>query len=483
MENYELLREPLALIIFLLTLFLPIIIGFFTLKLTKNASDFYLGGRKVSRFAVSLSAVSSGRSSWLILGVSGMAYKMGVSAVWAVVGYILVEMFQFIFIGRKLRDFSQKENCFTLLDFFEKKLNDKNRIVRIVGAVILVIFMLSYVAAQLNAGAKALSSAMNISFFGALIFSAVIILVYMLMGGFLAVVYNDVIRAFIMIFGLVILPVVAIIKIGGISILLNILAQLNIALVNPFSLGIGALIGFLGIGLGSPGQPHIVVRYMSIDDSRNLVYSSFIGTVWNVIMAWGAIFIGLAARVIIDGLDKTTISNPEMVYLFLSSKYFGPVLFGILAGGVFAAILSTADSQLLVVSTTLVRDIFQQIFNIFRDEKKILFINRVILFISGAIAVFFAYYAKDIIFWLVLFAWGGLGASFGPALIFSLYWNNTNKYGIIAGMLSGTFTTIIWKLYLKPITGIYELIPAFVIACLFIVVFSRLFSEKETNNG
>lgn len=485
MHLYDRLRDPLALMVFILTLLIPVFVGFFAMRRTRNQADFFVGGRSMNRFVVALSAVSSGRSSWLVLGVCGMAYTRGVSAVWAIVGYIVVEMFQFIYLGRRLRDKTQEYDSITLLDYLESRFQDKSGLLRLVGAVIITLFLTAYVAAQFNAGGMALSTALNIPLLYALIISALLVLVYMLLGGYIAVAYNDMIRAIILIIGLVIFPVYGLVKLGGVGAFLKILQGLNPALLDPFSLAFGGIIGFLGIGLGSPGQPHIVVRYMSVKNSDMLRYSSVIGTFWNVVMGWGAVLIGLIGRGVFNSVDQLPGKNPEIIYLVLASQYFGPVIYGLLIGGIFAAILSTADSQLLVVSSTLVRDLYEKIIcnKIFKNPRQLtenykLRLSRWVVLLAGVAAIYLAYMVKDLIFWLVLFAWGGLGASLGSALIFSLYWKKTTKLAVILGMISGTVTIIIWKLYLVKITGLYELIPAFALSCLIIVIVSLLQKRK-----
>jgi solute:Na+ symporter, SSS family len=427
-ENiYDKLSNPVALTIFLLTLLTPVAVGLFAMIRTRNQSDFFIGGRSMNPFVVGLSAVSSGRSSWLVLGLSGMAYMTGTGAVWAIVGYIAVEAWQFIWLGRKLRKDTQAMDSITLLDYFETRFNDKSRILRMTGVIIIGIFITAYVAAQFNAGAKSLSTALDISFILSLAISGLLIMVYMVLGGYVAVAYNDVVRALIMLVGLVVLPVVGVINIGGVGIMLDLLNQLNPALVDPFSLGAGVIAGFIGIGLGSPGQPHIVVRYMSIKDPSKLKYSAIYGTLWNIILGIGAICIGLVGKILIPDVDSMPDSDPEMVYLVLSSNYFGPVLYGLLVGGVFAAILSTADSQLLVVASTFVRDLYEKGIarNRVIDEQQKLYLSRAVVVFSGILALLMAYLAQDLVFWLVLFAWGGLGAAFGPALIMSLFWKKT----------------------------------------------------------
>ncbi len=484
MDVYEELTHPVALSVFVFTLFLPIAVGFLTLRRMRSESDFFVGGRAMNRLVVALSAVSSGRSSWLVLGVSGMAYTMGVGAIWAIVGYTIVEFFQFIYLGRRLRVQTQALGSITLLDYFESRFNDSRHLLRMTGAVIIGIFITAYVSAQFYAGAKTLSSALDIQMALCLLISALLILIYMVLGGFVAVAYNDVVRAMIMLAGLVVLPVVGLVRMRGAGALGDLLAQLDPAYVDPLSIGLGAAVGFVGIGLGSPGQPHILVRYMSIDDPKHLRYSAIVGTLWNVILGVGAVAIGLLGRALIPDAAGLPDGDPEMVYLALSSTYFGPALYGLLVGGVFAAILSTADSQLLVVASTFSRDIYEKIIRARKPqdtstEKDKLRFSRWVLVLCGVLALLLAYVAKDLVFWLVLFAWGGLGASLGPAVIFSLFWKRTTGPGIFAGMVAGTLITIVWKLWVNRFTDLYHLIPAFLGSVLAILIVSVLTSRSS----
>ena len=481
MNVYDKLSDPIAFTVFILTLLLPIGIGLLAMLKTKNQSDFFIGGRVMNKIVVALSAVSSGRSSWLVLGVSGMAYTLGAGAVWAILGYTIVEAFQFVYIGKKLREETQATDSITLLDYFDSRFGNNNRLIRVTGAIIIGLFMTAYVAAQFNAGAKTLSTALDLSVEFSLIISGLLILVYMVLGGYVAVAYNDVVRAIIMLIGLVVLPVVGLITLGGPGVLSNLLYKLNPGMIDPFSLGAGIIVGFIGIGLGSPGQPHIVVRYMSIDQSKNLTYSAVVGTIWNIILGVGAVSIGLVGRAVIPEVSVLPDSDPEMIYLVLSSKYFGTVFYGLLVGGIFAAILSTAHSQLLVVASTFVRDIYEKVLrrkNLIAEADK-LKLSRIVVVLCGIAAIILAYIAQDLVFWLVLFAWGGLGAAFGPALILSLYWKRTTKTGIVSGMITGTIITIVWKLWLKTPTGIYELIPAFIGAACVIIFISL--TDKTLN--
>jgi sodium/proline symporter len=474
MDVYEKLSHPLALAVFVGTLFLPVLVGILSLRRARSQSDFFVGGRAMNRFVVALSAVSSGRSSWLVLGVSGVAYVQGASALWAVVGYTVVELVQCLTLGPRLRRETERLGSITLLDYLESRFEDSSHRLRLLGALIIGVFITAYVAAQLNAGAKTLSAALGWNPELCLLLAALLILVYMVLGGYVAVAWNDVVRAVLMLLGLVALPVYGLVRIGGLGPLRDLLAATHPAALDPFALGLGAFVGFVGIGLGSPGQPHILVRYMSIDDPRNLPSVALVGTAWNVVLGAGAVAIGLLGRALVPRVEALPGADPEMVYLALSSDLFGPILFGLLVGGVFAAILSTADSQLLVVASTFARDVYEKVLRrgSESDEATKVRLGRVVVVVAGLAATLLAWLAQDLVFWLVLFAWAGLGAALGPALILSLFWTRTTRNGVAAGMVAGTVVAIAWRLWLRAPTGLYELVPAFALATAAIVVVS-----------
>jgi Na+/proline symporter len=256
----------------------------------------------------------------------------------------------------------------------------------------------------------------------------------------------------------------------------GLLRQLDPMLLDPLALGLGAFVGFVGIGLGSPGQPHILVRYMSIDDAANLGASALIGAAWNLALGLGAVAVGLVGRALIADPAALPGADPEMIYLVLAADRFGPLLFGALVGGIFAAILSTADSQLLVVASTFVRDLWEQVVRRHRpaSERDRMRMARLVVILAGLAAAMMALAAQDLVFWLVLFAWGGLGAAFGPPLILSLYWPRTSRAGVVAGMITGAVLVVVWRLWLREPTGIYELVPAFFGSLAAVVGVSRL---------
>lgn len=480
--NVQLHNNLYSLFAFVGYLLIVTAIGIFTTRFSsKGVREYFIGGRNMNRFVVALSAVVSGRSSWLLLGVTGMAYKMGPSAVWAVVGYILAELLLFLFYAKRLRYFSEKYDCITLPDFFAARFGDKNGLLRLTLALIILVFMVSYVSAQFVGGGKAFAAGFQIDNTTGILITAAIVLLYTLLGGFLAVSLTDMIQAFFMIFALIILPVIAIADRGGLSIVLEQLKALHPRFIDPFALSLGTAIGFLGIGLGSPGNPHIIARYMSIDDPEQLRFSAVVGTVWNVLMAWGALFIGLAGRVYFPEVSLLPGSDTENLYPVLAQQHLHPVLFGIVVASIFAAIMSTADSQLLVAASGIVRDIYEKIIHKGAqiEQKQLVLYSRLSVFLLVVFALLLGMLASELVFWLVLFAWAGLGASLGPTSILALYWKGTTRAGIFAGLLTGTVVTILWYNipYLK--NSMYELVPAFVLSFVAVLAISKFTRAPE----
>lgn len=427
-----------------------------------GVAEFFVGGRKMHRVVVALSAVVSGRSAWLLTGVTGMAYTRGASAIWAVVGYVVVELFLFLYYARRLRVAAEQYDAVTVPDFFAARFGESGTL-RAVSALVIFIFMISYVAAQLTAGGKAFAAGFGLDPVSGILLTAGIVLVYTALGGFLAVSLTDVLQAALMLLALVVVPVWAIVARGGLDRVLAELAALDPALVDPLALGLGVFLGFLGIGLGSPGNPHILARYMSIESAEQLRTSAIVGTVWNVLMGWGAVFIGLAGRAYIPQVAALPQADPENLYPVLAADLLPPVLFGLVIAAIFAAIMSTADSQLLVAASAVVRDFYEK--GLRRGEPvpqaRLVLLSRVTVVVLLCASLLLGFFADELVFWLVLFAWAGLGAAFGPTSILALYWRGTTRAGVLAGIVAGTGVTFAWKLILRLDEVLYELIPAF----------------------
>lgn len=452
-------------------------IGIFSSRFSSaGISEFFVGGRRMNRFVVALSAVVSGRSAWLLLGVTGMAYAMGVSAVWAVLGYTAAEFILFLTYARRLRLFSEVHDCITLPDFFAARFGDENGRLRLTLALIILIFMVVYVSSQFVGGGKAMAASFGMSHWAGVLLTALIVLGYTMLGGFLAVSLTDTIQALFMILGLVVLPFIAITHAGGWSPVMTELRAYNPAFVDPLSLGFGAWLGFVGIGLGSPGNPHILVRYMSIRDPAQLKWAAGVGTTWNVVMGAGAVLVGMAGRIYFPEVDQLLAGDTENLYPMLAQSHLHPVLFGTVVASIFAAIMSTADSQLLVAASALVRDVYEKV--LFRGvevpKKRLVLLSRIVVALLVVAALVLGWLAQSLVFWLVLFAWAGLGAALGPTSILALYWRGLTREGVFAGLVTGTVVTFVWNLTPALNAFLYELIPAFILAFLATVVVSRM---------
>jgi sodium/proline symporter len=476
LPDTDIIVLPGTIISFVLYILVVITIGALSSRFSSSGiNNFFIGGRRMGRLIVAMSAVVSGRSAWLLLGFTGMAYTMGLSAVWAVAGYIIVEFFLFFYYARRLRRFTEKYDCITLPDFFTARFPDPGGRLRLLVVVIIIIFMVAYVSAQFVAGGKALAATFSMDYTTGLLLTAMIILVYVVLGGFLAVSLNDTIQAFIIIFALLAVPVKSIIDFGGWNEFITMLAAEDTgSFIDPFALSAGAMIGFLGIGLGSPGNPHIIARYMSIRNPRSLPSVAVIGTVANILMAGGALFVGLVGRLYFPDVTMLPGADTENLYPVLSRGHLHPFIFGLVIASIFAAIVSTADSQLLVAGSAVIRDIYEKWVMKGKTvtQKKLVFLSRSVITLLVITALLMSWAAGDIVFWLVLFAWAGLGAAFGPASILALYWRRTSRQGVIAGIITGAVTVIVWNQvsYLRDM--IYELVPAFILAFIVTVIVS-----------
>ncbi len=442
---------------------------------SQGIGNFFVGGRVMNRWVVALSAVVSGRSAWLLLGVTGMAWSMGASALWAVVGYTAVEFVLFLTLARRLRRFAGARDCVTLTDIFAERLSDHDGRLRAVLSVVILCFMAAYVSSQFVGGGKAIGASFGLQPTTGILLTAAIVLLYTTVGGFLAVSLTDTLQAFFMLFALLAIPLLAVGPVGGWGVVSGELAAWDPSFLDPLALGGGALLGLVGIGLGSPGNPHILVRYMSIDDERQLRFAAVTGTLANVLMGMGAIFIGLVGRAYFPEIGLLPAQDTENLYPLLARETLHPAVFGMVVASIFAAIMSTADSQLLVGASAVVRDLYEK--GVRKGEevpqRHLVILSRAVVVGLVIAAVILGWAAEELVFWLVLFAWAGLGAAFGPPLILALYWRGTTRAGVLWGVLTGATVTIIW--YLTPALKdrMYELIPAFFLAGLVTVVVSR----------
>jgi SSS family solute:Na+ symporter len=467
---------------FALYLVAMLAIGFATSRASSSGmAAFFLANRALGKVVVALSAVASGRSGWLLLGFSGLAFARGASALWAAVGYVVVEAAMFWSLGRRLRRFSGARDCLTVPDVLAARVGEGRGVLRALLVLVVLAFTVPYLGAQFLAGGKTFHALFDLPQAGGIALTAGIVLAYTILGGMLAVSLTDVVQAWFMAGALVLIPVAAVLDLGGMGAVQRELATLDPALVDPLAIGAGALIGFLGIGLGSPGQPHILVRFMAIRDERELRAAAVVGTFWNVVMALGAAAIGLAARAQFGEAAALPAGDRENAYTALAAAHLSPFLFGLVCASIFAAIMSTADSQLLVAASAVVRDLYEKLVLGRRpatrgvrtlDDRRLVLVSRVVIAAVTLLALGIAMLGGDLVFWLVLFAWAGMGAALGPAVVCALYWRRTTRAGLIAGVVTGTLTVIVWSLVPELKAAVYELIPAWIAGAAAIVVTS-----------
>lgn len=467
------------------------VIGYYFYRQNEDTSDYFLGDRSLNPQVTALSAQASDMSGWLLMGFPGAVYAGGFNAMWIGIGLAIGTFLNWQFTASRLRYYTEVVDAITLTDFFENRFRDDSRALRIVTGLVILVFFTIYVSSGLVAGGTLFENILGIDYNLAVYLSVVIIGLYTFLGGFLAVSWSDFIQGTLMFLALIIVPVAIITNMGGLSELWNSLSQVNPDLLYVFRTvefnpdagsiwqsadgGFSAiqLISLLGWGLGYFGMPHILVRFMSIEDGKQLPISQFIGVTWVVITLIGAVFVGIIGIVTFS----EPLANSETVFLELLRHVFNPWLGGIFLAAVLAAIMSTVDSQLLVSSSALTEDFYKAFFRREASDKELLMVSRGSVVLITLIALYFAMTGGTILE-IVSYAWAGLGASFGPAVLFSLYWKKTSKYGALSGIIIGGATVIIWH-NLFAFTGLYEIIPGFLFSSLAIFIVSYLGPETD----
>ncbi len=458
-----------------------VVVGLIAYRRTRTFDDFYLAGRKLNPWVTALSAEASSESGWLLLGLPGQAFAQGIGAFWVALGCICGTFFNWTALAKRLRKITGFFKAITIPDYLESRFSDSTHALRIISALLIAVFMTAYVAAQFVASGKALSVTFGIDYHLAVVIGSAVILFYTMMGGFFAVAWTDALQAMMMIFGLVVIPSVGFAKLGGLGGLWKSLASITDPGKGFLSLRVGKegialatfLIGMIGIGLGYPGQPHVLVRFMAIKKPGLMRKGALIGVIWAVIALYGAVFIGLVARAVLT----TDPGDPERVMPLLAIQLLPAWLAGIMIAAAMAAMMSTADSQLLVASSTFVQDFFHKAFGREPNPRTLVLLSRIVTLIVGATALVVALRQDPenpvgVVFWLVLYAWGGLASSFGPLLVLSLYWKRVTRAGAIAGMIAGSATVVVWKNISVLSNFLYELVPGFVVSLLVVVLVS-----------
>ena len=457
-------------------------IGLYHMKDTGDMQSYMLGGRKIGPWVSAMSAEASDMSGWMLMGLPGYAYVAGVSAFWIAVGLALGTWLNWRFVAQRLRIYTKIANdSITLPDFFENRFNDTSKILRIVSAVFIFIFFLIYTASGFVAGGRLFTTVFDISYVSSLLITAGIVIFYTFTGGYLAVCRTDFFQGTLMFFAIIVVPVTGIMVAGGPAETISSLHALNPNYFNMFTDATGLTLSFtaiaslIGWGLGYFGQPHILVRFMSITSAKEIPQATRIAMVWVIFSLFFAVASGLVGRVVLG--DALTGVNAETVFMVLNEQFFNSFMAAIIISAILGAIMSTSSGQLLVTASAISTDFYQALLRKNASQKELVLVSRIAVILVSACSLALAYNPNNYILDLVAYAWAGFGASFGPLMLFSLFWKRMTRAGAIAGMLSGGGMVFIWKLVIKPlggIFGIYELLPAFIVSGIFIIAVSLL---------
>lgn len=485
----------------ILYLGMMVMIGISKSKKNKNTEDFYLGGRKLGPFVTAMSAEASDMSGWLLMGLPGLALMTGLAeASWTAIGLAIGTYINWLLVAKRLRVYSERINAVTVPEFFSKRFGDDKHVLSLIAAVIIIIFFIPYTASGFSACGKLFSSLFGMEYMTAMLLSAAVIVVYCTLGGFLAASTTDLIQSIVMTVALIIVLGLGEGVIGGFGTVfdnvknfsgyLNVFQGYSVASGETGSYGALPVVSTMAWGLGYFGMPHILLRFMAIDDPNKLKTSRRVASVWVVISMAVAILIGvvgysLMKAGIVGPYENASAAETIIVDIsrFLSSKGYIPAFAaGIFLSGILASTMSTADSQLIAASSSITQDIIVNGFKAKISEKKTMIIARVSVILIAIIAVFFARDPGSSVFRIVSFAWAGFGAAFGPVILFGLFWKRTTKWGALAGMIAGGGMVFLWKFVIAKLGGvfaIYELLPAFILACIAIVVVSVLTKKPD----
>ena len=465
-------------IVAVLIVYLGLLVAFavWSRRETGTLKGFYLAGKKLPFWVVAFSTNATGESGWLLLGLTGMGYAVGAQAYWVVVGEIFGIALSWWLMSRRLKRFADATDSITVPDVLAAKFDDRWHLIRGVAVIIILTMVTIYITAQMVASGKALNGFMGVDYKAGVVVGSAIIIAYTFVGGHKAVSYTDVLQGVLMLAGLIFVPLVAIQTAGGWNNVMSNLASQDPKLVSMFSLTDGGIKGwvaaasFIAIGLPFLGVPQLLVRYMSARDDDELKKARWVSVFVLLFFTFGAVTAGIAGRALFPGLEDS-----ETIFPKLASELFPPLISGVLLVIVLSAIMSTADSLLLLASSAVVRDGLQKILGSRKSDHQLAGYGKIVTIVIGVVGIALAIPDAKFIFDFVLYAWSGLGAAFGPVLICLLYYKKTTRAGVVAGMVTGFATSIIWVEQFKEQThGLYEAIPGFVLGIVVTLAVSAM---------
>ena len=474
--------EP-TIVTFLVYILGMILIGFIAYRVTNNLSDYILGGRRLGSFVTALSAGASDMSGWLLMGLPGAIYAGGLIEGWLAIGLTIGAYLNWKLVAGRLR--SHTEHCgdaLTLPEYFHNRFNDKTRIIKILSAIIFLLFFAVYCASVVVAGARVFDDLFGVPYANAIWYGAIATILYTFIGGFLAVSWTDTIQATLMVFALILTPVFVLINIGGFDAMQEAITQAEILAnknYNDIFTGTTVLgvLSLLAWGLGYFGQPHIVVRFMAAESVKSLENARRISMTWMVICLVGAIgigYFGMAYFFARPEQASVVNANHEQIFIELAKLLFNPWIAGVLLSAILAAVMSTLSAQLLICSSAITEDLYKGILRPQASDKELVWLSRLMVLAVAALAIYIAQDPNSQVFGLVKDAWAGFGSAFGPVVLLSLFWKRMNGFGAIAGMLVGALVVYFWKDITLSLSlpEMYSMIPGFISAMIAIVIVS-----------
>lgn len=502
------MQEGSLQILIAMVCYMAVVIGigiYFAKRSNQSSEDYFLGGRSLGPWVTAMSAEASDMSGWLLMGLPGVAYWCGLSdAAWTSIGLALGTYINWLLVAKRLRRYSAVAgDAITLPDFFSNRFHEKKKVIMTLAALFILIFFTVYASSCFVTCGKLFSTLFGASYQSMMIAGAVFVVIYTFLGGFLAESASDFMQAVVMIFALTVILITGTLAAGGLQAVVDNAKNIPgfftfFGIASPSvdangiqqvangapvfgeagSYGFLTIISTLSWGLGYFGMPQVLLRFMAIRKTDELVRARRIATVWVVISLTAAVLIGLMGRAMFPVHETlNTASGAENVFIVLSRHLLPPLLAGLVMAGILAATISSSDSYLLIAASAVSLNIFKGILKKDASDKQVMTMSRIILLLIAVVGVVIAMDENSVIFTIVSFAWAGFGAVFGPIMLFSLFWKRTTQAGAIAGMVTGGVMVFLWKLALKPlggVFGIYELFPAFVLSCLVILVVSLL---------
>ncbi len=462
---------------------------FFSKKSSGNVENYLLGGRGLGSWVTAFSAEASDMSGWLLMGLPGAIYLSGMCEAWVAIGLFLGTFFNWIMVGGRLRDYSEATNSLTLISFLDDRVKCPGHLIRLVAGIITIGFFLVYSASGLVAAGKLFESMFAIPYQWAVIVGTIVMLVYILLGGYLAVCWTDFFQGALMFVALIVVPIWAYFQLepGSISTALeakNFSTSLipatfnNLPASQSVPLAMCAIVSAAVWGLGYFGQPHVVVRFMGIKSSKMIPKATIIATIWVFFSLMAAVAIAFVGRGT-PAYNFTTAPEAEQVFIRMIGDLFHPFIAGVLLAAIMAAIMSTIDSQLLVCSSAVTSDIYNKFIHRKASENELLWVSRIAVLAIAVIACTLAFDENSSIFSLVKFAWGGFGAAFGPAVLMSLYSRKVSWKGILAGMIAGTAVMLVWKLCWHFDSWMYEILPGFIANFVVVMICNVFWPQKD----